>query len=303
MNFILKNLLDNAQNRKENTSSPPFLMKIRAEKQCRPLPDDLMEEQDIPYGDKAHALSADVVYPAGREGGMLPVAVFVHGGALVTGDRKSNRVFCQELARRGFVVYSVEYRLIDRASAFGMVSDLCAALAMVRDTAGHYGGDAGRMSICAESAGAFLAIYAVAAGKSAALRRMLSCRKYGLSITHLVLISGMIYTFSKDTVGLVYGKELYGEKRRDRAFMAHIAPDNPRLISLLPPIFLVSSKADFLRRQTLKYEKILRKNRHAHKILYFSKGKGLTHAFPSLLPSLRISGEVIDAISKWMKIG
>ena len=101
MNLILRNLVDNADKRKENNSSPPFLGKIHAEKQDRPLPGDLEEEQDIPYGGSDAALMADVVYPRGRGTEALPVMAFVHGGALVTGDRKSDRVFCQELARRG----------------------------------------------------------------------------------------------------------------------------------------------------------------------------------------------------------
>ena len=71
---------------------------MRLEKQDRPLPDDLVEQQDIPYGDPDAGMFADVVYPKVRESQDLPVVVFVHGGALVTGDRKSNRVFCQEFA-------------------------------------------------------------------------------------------------------------------------------------------------------------------------------------------------------------
>lgn len=300
MNLILKNLLSKAKKKKENNSSPPFMMNIRLEKQDRPLPGGLEEQQDIPYGDPDAGLFADVVYPKVRELQALPVVVFVHGGALVTGDRKSDRVFCQEFARRGFVVYSVEYRLIDRTDALGMVSDLCGALAMVKDTAKQFGGDPGRVSLCGESAGAFLALYAAAAGKSAVIRGMLGCEAYGLDIFRLMLFSGMIYTTGNDPVGLVYRKELYREKRGDREFMACIAPDNPEIMSLLPPVFLVSSKADFLRRHTLNYVKALEQNHHEHKLLYYPKGKELTHAFPALQPSLPESEDVIDAIRDWI---
>lgn len=300
MNLILKNLLDNARKGNGNSSSPLFMPNIRAEKQDRPLPGDLEEWQDIPCGDPASGLFADVVYPQNRATNPLPVVVFVHGGALVSGNRKTNRVFCQELARRGFVVYSVEYRLIDRADAPGMVSDVCAALAMVRATARRFGGDPGRVSLCGESAGAFLAIYAASAGKSETLRRELGCETYGLGISRLVLISGMIYTTANDPIGLLYKKTLYPEKSRDRALMARLAPDNPQIMALLPPVFLISSKADFLRGHTLNYAKALGQNQHEHRLLYYSENKALTHAFPSLLPSLPESGEVIDAIRDWI---
>lgn len=300
MNLILKNLLDNAKKREGNNSAPPLMRNIRAENQDRPLPGDLAGQQNISYGDPGSGLYADVVYPQNRETKTLPVAVFVHGGALVTGDRKSNRVFCQEFARRGFAVYSVEYRLIDRADAFGMVSDLCAALAMVKATAERFGGDPGRVALCGESAGAFLVLYAAAAGGSEAFRRLLGCGEYGFAISHLILLSGMIYTAAKDPVGLVYRKTLYREKSGDREFMARIAPDNPELMAVLPPIFLVSSKADFLRVNTLNYAKALERNRHEYKLVYDSENAELTHAFPSLLPSLPESGDVLDAIRDWL---
>ena len=301
MNLILRNLVDNAEKRKENNSAPPFLGNIRAEKQDRPLPDDLEERQDIPYGEPDAALRADVVYPKSRGAEPLPVAVFVHGGALVTGDRKSDRVFCQELARRGFVVYSVEYRLIGRADMFGMVSDLGRALALVKATAEGFGGDVRAVSLCGESAGAFLALYAAAAAGSEALRGMLGCEKHGLAVSRLILLSGMIYTTGWDAVSLVYKKELYREKSGDRLFLERMAPDNPEVLSALPPVFLVSSGADFLRKHTLRYAAALERNRHEHRLLYYPEGKELTHAFPALLPSLPESGAVLDALRDWIE--
>ena len=302
MNLILKNLLDYANKGNEGGSSPLFMPNIRAEKQDRPLPADLEERQDIPCGDPAAGLFTDAVYPKRRGPESLPVMVFVHGGALVTGDRKTNRVFCQELARRGFVVYSAEYRLIDRADAFDMVSDLCAALAAVKATAKRFGGDPGRVSLCGESAGAFLALYAAAAGASEPFRRAFGCGEVGLAISRVILLSGMIRTTGNDPVGLVYRKALYQEKSGDRAFMTHIAPDDPKILSCLPPVFLVSSEADFLRSHTLNYAEALNRNGREHKLLYYSENKELTHAFPSLLPSLPESGEVIDAIRDWVNM-
>lgn len=301
MNLILQKMLDGAKEKTGNDSAPPFFRSIRAEDQSRPLPGDLEEKEDIPYGDSEDGLlHADVVYPKNRAAETLPVLVFVHGGALVTGDRKSNRVFCQEAARRGFLVYSVEYRLIDRADAYGMVSDLSLALKMVKDTLECFGGDPSRISLCGESAGAFLALYAAAAGKSEALRRALGCRQHGLAISRLILLSGMIYTTGHGLVGSVYKKTLYREKSGNRSFLKGIAPDNPKILALLPPVFLVSSKADFLRSHTLRFAAALKMNHHARKLLYYPDGKELTHAFPSLLPSLPESGHVIDAIANWI---
>lgn len=301
MNLILQNLLDGAGKKKDGSSAPPFPMRIRAEVQDGPLPADLCEKQDIPYSDKENSLFADVVYPKERAKELLPIAVFVHGGALVTGDRKSNRVFCQELARRGYIVYSLDYRLLDKADAFGMISDVVTGLALVRRTAGEFGGDLTRVSLLGESAGAFIALYAAAAEKSGNLRRMLGVKKYGIDMTHLVLVSGLIYTVTSDPVALVYRDALYGDKVEDSVFMRRLIPDKSRMIKLLPPVFLVSSRADFLKSHTIRFLKALKENQHGCKGMYYSKGKDLTHAFPTLLPSLRESSEVVDAISRFLK--
>ena len=301
MNIILRYMLYNAEKKKANNSAPPIKGAIRAEPQERPLPDHLAERADIRYASKNGVeLRANVVYPKDRTEQKLPVVAYVHGGALVIGDRNSDRVFCQELASRGFVVYSLEYRLIGQTDALGMVSDICDGLKLVKDTLGEFGGDPDKTVLLGESAGAFISMYAAAAGQSERLRHKLCCGDHGLRITHMVLISGMVYSAAFNIVGLIYKKELYGERRRDRDFMNTIDPDNPEMISLLPPIFLVSSGADFLRKQALTYAEALKKSHHSHKLLYFEKGEELTHAFPCLMPSLPESRAVIDAIRDWL---
>ena len=301
VNIILRYLLYNAEKKKANNSAPPIKGTIRAEPQNRPLPGHLAERADIWYASKSGVeLRANVVYPKDRAKQKLPVMIYVHGGALVIGDRNSDRVFCQEFASRGFVVYSLEYRLIGQADAFGMISDICDGLKLVTDTLEEFGGAHGKTVLLGESAGAFISMYAAAAGRSERLRHMLGCRDHGLRISHMVLISGMIYSAAFNPVGLIYKKELYGERRKDSDFMTAIDPDNPEMISLLPPIFLVSSKADFLRKQTLAYVESLDRNHHSHKLLYFKAGKDLTHAFPALLPSLPESRTVMDAIRNWI---
>ena len=62
----------------------------------------------------------------------------------------------------------------------------------------------------------------------------------------------------------------------------------------------MSSRADFLRGNTLNYAKALEQNHHEHRLLYYLENKALTHAFPSLLPSLPESRDVIDAIKDWV---
>ncbi len=299
MNLVLRSMLKKAAGKDLNGSAQPIGGPIKGEPQDRPLPSDLAEVPDLLYAQtESTQLRANVVFPVQPWETPLPVGVYVHGGGLVIGDRNSDRVFCQELARRGFVVYSLEYRLINKADAFGMVADICRGLTLVRSTLHKYGGDPDTIILFGESAGAFLSLYAAAAGRSETIRRLFQCETCEPKISHLVLFSGMIYTIG-GPLGLVYRKALYREKLHDRRFVSIINPDNPQLISALPPVFLVSSKADFLRSHTLRFTKALERAGHSHVLRYYPRGKELTHAFPALMPSARESVEVLETLVKW----
>lgn len=78
-----------------------------------PLPEDVSLQSDIFY-DKKHlpAHRLDVYRPKKREGEVLPVIVNVHGGGLLMGNKEFNRPFCAALSQAGYLVFSIEYRLV-----------------------------------------------------------------------------------------------------------------------------------------------------------------------------------------------
>ena len=116
-------------------------------------------------------LSLNIWTPAlGLEGGGagLPVMVWIHGGSFTTGSGSIPWYEGANLARRGVVVVSINYRLgalgflhlesIFGAEAAGAANlgllDQAAALAWVRDHIAPFGGDPARVTIFGESAGA-----------------------------------------------------------------------------------------------------------------------------------------------------
>jgi para-nitrobenzyl esterase len=104
--------------------------------------------------------------PGGPE--RLPVMVWIHGGGFAVGSGAEPRYDGAELAARGIIVVTVNYRL----GAFGFLAhpelsaegphhasgnwgllDLVAALEWVQRNIGVFGGDAGAVTIAGESAG------------------------------------------------------------------------------------------------------------------------------------------------------
>ncbi len=129
-------------------------------------------------------LTLNVWTPVERAGS-LPVMVWIHGGGFNNGSGTAALYDGSNLARRGVVVVTINYRLgrlgffdhpalaAERAAGepggnYGMM-DIVAALEWVRDNVGAFGGDASDVTIFGESAGG-----------AAVTRLMISPRARGL---------------------------------------------------------------------------------------------------------------------------
>lgn len=112
---------------------------------------------DLAYGSDP-AQRVDVYAPAGAT--RAPVLVMVHGGGWRHGDKASPGVVQNKAARwlpRGFVLVSVNYRMLPQAGVAQQAEDVARALAFVQARAGDWGGDASRVVLMGHSAGAHLA--------------------------------------------------------------------------------------------------------------------------------------------------
>lgn len=103
------------------------------------FPDGVVESRDIPYiadGQKEHLM--DVYRPQGKENETLPVIINIHGGGLLIGNKEFNRYFCARLCLLGYVVFSVEYRLVPDCSVYDQFSDVSTAMTFIRDNLSSY---------------------------------------------------------------------------------------------------------------------------------------------------------------------
>jgi acetyl esterase len=94
--------------------------------------------------------------PEGK--GPFPILLYFHGGGWVIGDLESHDHVCRSLARRAAaLVISVDYRLSPETRFPGPLDDCAAALRWTADHAAELGGDARRIAVGGDSAGANLA--------------------------------------------------------------------------------------------------------------------------------------------------
>ncbi|MCR5789783.1 MAG: alpha/beta hydrolase [Lachnospiraceae bacterium] len=132
--------------------------------QCRTkLPFEVEEFLNQPYINREEdPLAMDVFKPVTEKGTELPVIVTIHGGGLVRGDRKISRKFNRILAGHGYLVFSVEYRLVPRANCAQQLDDVSAGMDLIGRALVDFDVDFARIFLIAESAGAYLATYVTA---------------------------------------------------------------------------------------------------------------------------------------------
>jgi acetyl esterase/lipase len=112
-------------------------------------------QRDIAYG--KHRLQRMDVYLPGQAQG--PILLMVHGGAWAYGDKREGAMIVPKVRHwtaRGFVVVSVNYRLLPEAHPLEQARDVARALAFVQKNAANWGADPRRVLLMGHSAGAHL---------------------------------------------------------------------------------------------------------------------------------------------------
>src|ERR1700736_4929881 len=127
---------------------------------------EVATERDIVFAEHDGVkLLGDLFLPKGL--GKAPVLVGVHGGVCQVGDRKFYTHWGNYLARNGFAVFAIEYRLMKPGAKTwpGAVYDTKAAVQFVRAQAAELGIDPARIGLIGDSAGSHLAALVALAGE------------------------------------------------------------------------------------------------------------------------------------------
>lgn len=183
-------------------------------------------------------LGADVTVPPGVA--PFPAVVYLHGGGWVMGSPWTHRRLAAELAARGLLVVSIDYRRAPKHRFPGAVDDAAFAVGWAREHVADFGGDPGRLLVGGDSAGANLAAAVLASGAGADVRAALLC--YGVYDYHRALPT---------LAGLLGGHDADSQLYLDPADFEVLRGD-PRLspeghVAGFPPTLLTVGEHDSLR--------------------------------------------------------
>lgn len=115
--------------------------------------------RDVPYrstGSPDHLLDVYLPESGATASERRPAVMYVHGGAFCMLSKDTHQVMALPFAKRGYVVFNINYRLGPVHTYPAPLEDAAAALRWVIDNAARYGADPTRLVLAGESAGANL---------------------------------------------------------------------------------------------------------------------------------------------------
>ena len=122
---------------------------------ARPRRHGVERVRDLRYGpDGAHRL--DLWRPA--EPGPHPAVLYIHGGGFHILSKETHWLMGLMLARAGYAVFMIDYRLSPRHRFPAALQDVARAWLWVHEHAARHSGDASQVVVAGESAGANLAM-------------------------------------------------------------------------------------------------------------------------------------------------
>jgi acetyl esterase/lipase len=205
------------------TSAPP------------PVHDAFTVEKDVLYASPDGSdLHLDVYEPNGHAEASRPAVILIHGGGWMSFDKGTMRAMGQFLATRGFVAFSVDYRLFqgEQNRWPAQFDDVQRAVRWIRSNAAKYGVNPEHIGAFGHSAGAQLACLLgmedTRDNSDAALA------SYSSRVQAVVDVSGPTdFTADRDTDDSAFLAKFFGtayanhpEVWRNASPMFHVAKDN-----------------------------------------------------------------------------
>jgi acetyl esterase/lipase len=270
------------------------------------IPDTVEVTRNVEYCQGGgHPLLLDVYRPKERAAVPAPAMLWIHGGGWRAGDKEPAPLALQ-LATRGFVTASANYRLSGEAPFPAAIEDCKCAVRFLRANAARYGIDPARIGVAGGSAGGHLALLVGTADESAGLEGTGGWK--GVSSRVAAVLSWF------GPADFSVGHEAF-EKGRGPSIAAFLGgalnekPENYRRASPVtwvskddPPLLLIHGNADSTVPfdQSIRMEKAYRKAGLAVELIKVEnaehgfKAAGSAPATPDLQEIMRRSGSFFE---------
>ncbi len=263
-------------------------------------PENVVKVKDIPYIDDGNPYHKfDVFYPEGKiakEG--LPVIIDIHGGGWMYATKDLNEYYCMELAKKGYCVFSISYRLVPDITVNEQIKDCTEALAFIRANMKDYPANKKTVMLTGDSAGGQLALYSTILNNNPDAREIFGTVDTKLNIKCLLLTSPVTYAKSGGWFS-IYTKKMWGKDYKTKSTYNYMDLNEiMELANDMPPTYFITSSGDTLAHdQTVNAYNYFVEKGYECEIEDFTDlrdGKKLPHVFSVLDPFDEYGQKAID---------
>ena len=263
-------------------------------------PENVVKVKDIPYIDDGNPYHKfDVFYPEGKiakEG--LPVIIDIHGGGWMYATKDLNEYYCMELAKKGYCVFSISYRLVPDITVNEQIKDCTEALAFIRANMKDYPANKKTVMLTGDSAGGQLALYSTILNNNPDARKIFGTVDTKLNIKCLLLTSPVTYAKSGGWFS-IYTKKMWGKDYKTKSTYNYMDLNEiMELANDMPPTYFITSSGDTLAHdQTVNAYNYFVEKGYECEIEDFTDlrdGKKLPHVFSVLDPFDEYGQKAID---------
>lgn len=266
-------------------------------------PEGVFESNDHEYLDDGHVYhKLDVYYPEGTTE-KLPVIIDIHGGGFMYGDKELNKIYCLTLAKKGYVVFNMSYRLYPEVVVKDQLWDISNALIWIKEHLDDFPCDKENICVTGDSAGGMLAFFTAMLSQSSELRDIYEVEDAGIRFNAVGLTCPVLF-MDDGSVTSMYTKIMLGKNYKRELWGNYVNMDKVIPLGKVPPVFLVTASGDMLTRtQTRKGAALLKEKGLAYQLMDFEKynGTDLPHVFPVLHPESEISNRAIDEMLRFFE--
>lgn len=178
----------------------------------------------------------------------LPIIIDVHGGGWVYGNKELNEYYCMELAKLGFLVFDINYRLAPKTDLKGQVQDVVSALNWVFRHAQQYQGDLNRVYLTGDSAGAQLALLTCGAASNEEYRKVYEIPELTGTIQALGLTCPVPCLHemcrSEDPMQQVWMQVVYGMECQQSPIWNYSDPEDYLSECSFPTVYILTTRGD-----------------------------------------------------------
>ena len=242
-------------------------------------------------------LHADIARPKTQTAGPMPAVMWIHGGAWSSGSHHEMQQTVQ-LANHGYLVLSIEYRLIDEAIWPAQIEDCKLGVRWLRENAAKYNIDPDRIGCWGTSAGGHLAALIGVTGDKLDLEGNGGSKGFSSRVQAVVdfcgptVFDGRPEIYSNFTDKMAGGT--YEQKHDVYKQMSPLENVNPKAC----PFLIVNGEKDTtvpLHHAQLMTEALKQANVPVELIIVKNAGHGYTFVAPAGSPPAQPSPSEIDA--------